>query len=184
MCWRVNEKYDLCHREASIQFLNLYVKIRQSTIYYPGLLGRWDKRIFDQESDVPSIIFFILFCRLRALKTFYFYFCNFIKKNKKINLKNFWKEFCKKSWKKIVLGTSDAWSKIRLSHRPSEPVYYIVNWRIFKSWHQHKTLTIWWVIGFYKLFQELFITGIFWKYSDRNWFSLCTVCRLGIRDFF
>ena len=32
-------------------------KIRQSTIYYAGLLGRWDKRIVDQESDVPSIIF-------------------------------------------------------------------------------------------------------------------------------
>ena len=35
------------------------LKIRQSTIYYAGLLGRWDKRIVDQESDVPSIIFFI-----------------------------------------------------------------------------------------------------------------------------
>ena len=34
-------------------------KIRQSTIYYAGLLRRWDKRIVDQESDVPSIIFFI-----------------------------------------------------------------------------------------------------------------------------
>jgi hypothetical protein len=32
-------------------------EIRQSTIYYAGLLGRWDKRIIEQESDVPSIIF-------------------------------------------------------------------------------------------------------------------------------
>ena len=32
--------------------------------------------------------------------------------------------------KKIILGTSDAWSMIRLSHRPSDPAYYIVNWRI------------------------------------------------------
>ena len=56
-------------------------KIRQSTIYYAGSLGRWDKRIVDQESDVPSIIFYT-FYRLRALKTLYF--CNFIK-NKKIN---------------------------------------------------------------------------------------------------
>ena len=32
-------------------------KIRQSTIYYAGLLGRWNKWIVDQESDVPSIIF-------------------------------------------------------------------------------------------------------------------------------
>ena len=60
-------------------------EIRQSTIHYAGLLGRWDKPIVDKESDVPSIIFFILFYRLRALKTLYFYFCNFIKKNKKIN---------------------------------------------------------------------------------------------------
>ena len=61
------------------------LEIRQSTIYYAGLLGRWDKRIVDQESDVPSIIFLYTFYRLRALKTLYFYFCNFIKKNKKIN---------------------------------------------------------------------------------------------------
>ena len=31
--------------------------------------------------------------------------------------------------KKIILGTSDAWSKSRLSHRPSKPAYYIVDWR-------------------------------------------------------
>ena len=31
-------------------------EIRQSTIYYAGLLGRWDKRIVDQESDVPSTV--------------------------------------------------------------------------------------------------------------------------------
>ena len=34
-------------------------QIRQSTICYAGLLGRWDKRIVDQESDVPSINFFL-----------------------------------------------------------------------------------------------------------------------------
>ena len=32
--------------------------IRQSTIYYAGLLERWSKRIVNQASDVPSIIFF------------------------------------------------------------------------------------------------------------------------------
>ena len=37
--------------------LQTLLKIRQSTIYYAGLLGRWDKQIVDQESDVPSIIF-------------------------------------------------------------------------------------------------------------------------------
>ena len=32
--------------------------------------------------------------------------------------------------KKKILGMSDAWSTIRLSHWPSEPVYYIVDCRI------------------------------------------------------
>ena len=41
---------------------------------------------------------------------------------------------CPKSIKiirKIILGTSDSWSTIRLSHRPSNPALYIVDWRIF-----------------------------------------------------
>ena len=46
----------------------IWHEIRQSIIYYAGLLGRWDKRIVDQESDVPSIISFYTFYRLRALK--------------------------------------------------------------------------------------------------------------------
>ena len=37
------------------------VKIRQSSIYYTGSLGRWDKRLIEQASDVPSIIFFVIF---------------------------------------------------------------------------------------------------------------------------
>ena len=53
-------------------------EIRQSTIYYAGLLGRWYKRIVDQESDVQSVTFSYTFYRLRVLKTHYFYFCNFI----------------------------------------------------------------------------------------------------------
>ena len=49
----------------------------------------------------PSIwcsmhIYFIIFYRLRALKTLYFY--KFIKK-RKINWNDFCKQFCKKSWK-------------------------------------------------------------------------------------
>ena len=54
----------------SVQF----VKIRQSTIYYAGLCGRWDKRIVDQESDVRSIIFLILLIDLGHLKLFIFIF--------------------------------------------------------------------------------------------------------------
>ena len=112
----------------------LCFEIRQSTIYYAGLLGRWDKWIVDQGSDVPSLIFFCTSYRdrppwLRALKTLYFYFCNFMKKKK---WKGFCKEFCKILWRKIILGTSDAWLTSHLSHRPSEPVYYIVDW-LFSS---------------------------------------------------
>jgi hypothetical protein len=66
----------------------------------------------------------ILFYRLRALKTPYFYFCNFIKK--KIEM-IFAKNFARNHEKKIILGTSDAWLTIRLSHRPSDPAYYFVN---------------------------------------------------------
>ena len=58
-------------------------EIRQSTIHYAGLLGRWDKPIVDKES-VFQVLFSYTFYRLRALKTCYFYFCNFINKNKKI----------------------------------------------------------------------------------------------------
>ena len=64
--------------------INPSVEIRQSAIYYAGLLGRWDKQIIDQESDVPSIIFSYTFYRHRALKTLNFHSCNFIK-HKKIN---------------------------------------------------------------------------------------------------
>ena len=36
--------------------------------------------------------------------------------------------------RKIMLGTSDAWSTNRLSHWPSETAYYIVDWRISTPW--------------------------------------------------
>ena len=44
-------------------------KIRQSTIYYAGL-----QRIVDQESDVPNIMFFILFIDIGHSKLFIFIF--------------------------------------------------------------------------------------------------------------
>ena len=33
-------------------------------------------------------------------------------------------------WKKIIFRTSEAWMTSRLSHRPSEQAYYIVDWWI------------------------------------------------------
>ena len=50
--------------------LTVQLEIRQSTIYYAVLLGWWDKRIVDQESDVPSIICFYTFYRLEHSKLF------------------------------------------------------------------------------------------------------------------
>ena len=52
---------------------------RQSSIYYAGLLGRWDKRVVDQESDVPSIIFLILFIDLGNSKLFIFIFVTLLR---------------------------------------------------------------------------------------------------------
>ena len=48
-----------------LQLKNTIIKIRQSTIYYAGLLGQWDIQIVDQESDVPSIIFLFFFIKLQ-----------------------------------------------------------------------------------------------------------------------
>ena len=75
-------------------------EIRQSTIYYAGSLGRWDKRLVDQASDIPSIFFFfIISSRLRALKTIIFFF---------VILRVFAKNFARFFEKIIILGTSDA----------------------------------------------------------------------------
>ena len=79
------------------------LEIRQSTIYYAGLLRQQDKRIVDQESDVPSIIFFYTFYRFRALKTLYSYFCNFIKEIRNSIQRIFSKNFARNHKKKQYL---------------------------------------------------------------------------------
>ena len=96
-----------------------------------NMLGRWAKRLGDQSSDVPSIFFFHNFLQNSLQKYFqFFFFYNFTK----IKLKIF---ECSKSMrnyeKKIILGTSDAWSMSRLAHRPSNPAYYIEDWLIFEG---------------------------------------------------
>ena len=48
-------------------------KIHQSTIYYAGLLGQWDKRTVDKESDVPNI-FLNIFIDLGHTKLYIFIF--------------------------------------------------------------------------------------------------------------
>ena len=74
-----------------------------------------------------------------------------------MNWKAFCKIFCKKSWKKIILGTSDVWSTIRLSNRPSNPAWIYLRLTDFwcqKSYYSHhkipekKTLSTWKVFIF------------------------------------
>ena len=110
-------------------------------------LARWvngtnnssTKRLMFQSLFFLSIISY----RLRALKTLYFYFCNFIKKNKKIDRKDFCKEFCKKSWKK-----NNAWNIRRLvddSFVPSSKQPSILYCKLtdFKSWYCYWLWTLW-----------------------------------------
>ena len=46
------------------------------------------------------------------------------------------KHFARNCEKRIILGTSDAWSTSRLSHRPSKPAYYYAL-TDFNSWHSN-----------------------------------------------
>jgi hypothetical protein len=101
--------------------------------YYLVLLTRnptiyniicWFAGPMGQTTPRPSVWrskYFFFRISYRHSKLFIFIFV-ILKKNKKIN----WKGFCK-----IILGTSDTWSTSLLSHRPSKPAYYTVDWRIY-----------------------------------------------------
>ena len=101
------------------------------------MLGRWAKQLGDQASDVPSIFFFHNFLQNSLQKSFQFIFL-FFHKFTKIKIKSF---ECPKSIrnyeKKIMLGTSDAWSISRSSHLPS-----LLYWRL--SDFKPVLLTFWW----------------------------------------
>ena len=45
-------------------------------------------------------------------------------------MKGILQKFLKEIMKKIIPGTSDAWSMTQSSHRPSNPAYYIEDCRI------------------------------------------------------
>ena len=62
---------------------------RQSKIYYAGLLGRWDKQIVDQASDVPSIIFFHKILQNSLQKPFYFIFFIYFFQFTRMKIKSF-----------------------------------------------------------------------------------------------
>ena len=76
------------------------------------------------------LFFFTISCKI-LFKTCLNSFLNFFySKNKE-----FWvPQVYKKLWKRIMLGTLDAWSMSLLFRRLREPVYYIVDWRISKVW--------------------------------------------------
>ena len=72
-------------------FCASYDTFANPTIYN---IIRWFAGLMGQTTRWPSVwrskyFFFIISYRLRALKTLYFHFCNFIKKNKKNKLKGF-----------------------------------------------------------------------------------------------
>ena len=52
-------------------------------------MGRWDERLIDQASDVPSIIFFHNFLKNYLQKLFQFIFLFFFYNFTKIKIKNF-----------------------------------------------------------------------------------------------
>ena len=62
-------------------------------------------------------------------KSFQFIFIFFYKFTK-IKIKSFECPKSIRNYKKIMLGTSDAWSTTHMSHRTSEPAYYIVDCQI------------------------------------------------------
>ena len=108
--------------------------------------------------------FFIISFKILCKKTFNLFYCSF-SKNYKNQIKKFWvPSVCNKLWKKKILGTSDAWSVSLSYHWPSEPAYYIVDWRIFKSMFEIwlKILlctTLWWELGG-RSYQEVSATTV------------------------
>ena len=81
-------------------------------------LNTFSPLCINQVSDVSSIIFIIISCRLRELKTLYFYFCKIIKKKiETIFAKNFSRNWLKKYLEHQTLG--------RLSQQPS-----VLYWRL------------------------------------------------------
>ena len=108
------------------------IYLKSDNLQYNTLVC-WDKWLADQASDVTSIIFFIISCKIVCKNgfNFYFIFCKVIKKIERIFLQRILQEIMKK----IILGTSDAWLMRRSSQRPS-----ILYWRLSDFWGQAKVV--------------------------------------------
>ena len=101
------------HKSVNLQ-INMLVR---------GLMGQTNRR----PSVWCSKYFFSYFLiDLGHSKLFTF---NFIKKYEN-KLKLFLQRIMQDFMKEMILGTSDAWSTIHLSHRPGKAAYYIEDWRI------------------------------------------------------
>ena len=96
-------------------------------------------------------------------------------------MKGFLQRILQDCMKKIILGTSDTWSTSRLSHRPTEPAYYIVDWRIsnlsvksyfgvFCSIRKPQSL-IHFQRNYYFLFAHHMFHRIFYRYFFNEFFS-------------
>ena len=86
-------------------------------------LGRLDDGTNESSTKrlmFQALFFFMILLQNSLQKSFQF-ISLFFQKNTKIKIKSFECPKSIKSLKKIILGTSDAWSTIRLSNRPSEP---------------------------------------------------------------
>ena len=69
--------------------------------------------------DIPSIIFFHKILQNSLHRPFHFFY-----KITKMKTKSFECHKSIRNYEKKILGTSDAWSTSRLSHRPIKPAYY------------------------------------------------------------
>ena len=121
--------------------VSLFNWARNPSIYN---ILRWVAWTMGQMNHRPRVwcskyYFFILCIDLGHWKLF-FYFCNFFKKIRKQIERIFANNFARNHEKKIILGRSDAWSTIHLSHRPSNPAKCIEDWRIFNP--EHDSLAI------------------------------------------
>ena len=108
-----SQQDDVCCSKPSLE--NIISKAKNPSIYNILHWFAWTmvQRIVNQGSDVPRIIFFHHFLDLGHSKLFIFIFVIFRKlreKTKRILAKN----FARNDEKKIIHGTSDTWSTIRL----------------------------------------------------------------------
>ena len=98
---------------------------------------RWVAWTIGQTNRRPSVwcskyYFFHDFLQ-NSLQKYFQSICLFFLKNTKIKVKSFKCPKSIKSLKKIILGTLDAWSTIRLSNRPSDPGWIYLRLTDFKA---------------------------------------------------